>query len=79
MRLVEKLLTDEAKQVLALAKDDWRRMPSKHFSVIDELEHFGFVQLEVQWQWSKTDPGSGRHVQMWRKTPNEKIQGDGQA
>jgi hypothetical protein len=60
-------LSDEAREVLAAASEKWRRLPMRHAAVAADLERYGLVEIEQEWQWSKTDPGAGRHVWMWRK------------
>lgn len=60
-------LTAKARGVLAVATVKWHRMPIKHAATIGELERFGLVETKTEWQWSKRDPGAGRHVVFWRR------------
>lgn len=62
-------LSAEAREVLALAPNDWRRMPMRHASIATDLERYGLVETETSWQWSTRNSGAGRHVVMWRKLP----------
>lgn len=60
-------LSVEARAVLEVAGDTWRRMPLRHAATANELELMGLVEVETRWQWSTRDPGAGRHVVMWRR------------
>lgn len=65
-------LTQEARAVLEQAPAAWAKLPKKPkalAAIVAELELFGLVQTQVNFVWSKTNSGAGRHVTEWRKTP----------
>ena len=62
-------LTPAAREVLARATSEWRRVPSACGGFLRELELFGLVETRTEWQWSTRHSGAGRHVVFWRLTP----------
>lgn len=59
-------LSPEAKEALALATDQWRRIPARAVHLASDLERMGLVKMRIDWQWSTRHSGAGRHVAFWR-------------
>ncbi len=63
----EAALSPHQRDALGKATLEWKRMPTPLARVAQDLERCGLVETEVRWQWSRTDPGAGSHVTMWRR------------
>ena len=63
----EAALSPHQRDVFRRAPLEWKRMPNALVQVVQDLERCGLVETEMRWQWSRTDPGAGSHVTMWRR------------
>ena len=59
-------LSPEAREALALATSDWRRIPARVVGLTTDLERMGLIETRIDWQWSTRHSGAGRHVAFWR-------------
>jgi len=63
-------LTPHQRYALSRAPDKWKRLPASIAAdAVELLKRLELIETDIEWRWSKSEPGAGKHVAIWRKAP----------